>query len=504
MQPYSYRVCGGLLVLSASVAFAEIPQPVDQMELMRRLDEDRLSCFNHAFEAGDEITEATYTMARGVGARVAEGQYFTRLPRADLADTGDWAQHEPQREGGPQAHSCISCHSVPLANGAGPLAMNVAIDPLHSGEPGQFLERNTLHLFGLGAVQRIAEEMTQELKAQEALVAEQACAKQEPVTLALTAKGISFGDLTATPEAQGESCTGQIDYEQLYGVADDLIIRAFGWKGTHITLRSFARGAAHNEMGMQAVELVGDADGDHDGVTGELSIGDLTAVTLYMAALERPTSKLELADLGLTELTDDERARIERGEARLAEAACTSCHVPSLELEKAVFSEPSAVPGFAEEELPSGADARALGLDPDRPLWFDLTKDQPNNRITLASGEEVLLGAFAPSGEQGATVTWYSDFRRHDMGPALADPVDAYGMGASVWPTRSLAGVGSTGPWLHHGHATTLREAILAHGGEAEASKAAFAAMPEDQQQELIAFLENLVIENFDPEEEDH
>ncbi|MEP2031368.1 MAG: hypothetical protein ABJI96_21930 [Paracoccaceae bacterium] len=39
---------------------------------------------------------------------------------------------------------------------------------------------------------------------------------------------------------------------------------------------------------MQAVELVGDQDGDFDGMTSELTVGDVTALTTYMAALERP------------------------------------------------------------------------------------------------------------------------------------------------------------------------------------------------------------------------
>ncbi len=493
----------GSLVLSASVALAETPPPVDQKDLMSRLGKDRLEAFVYAFEAGDEITEADYTMERGVGARVSDGQYFSRLPRADLASAGDWAEHFPAREGGPQAHSCISCHSAPLANGAGPMAMNVVIDPTHSGDPSSFLERNTLHLFGLGAVQRVAEEITQDLKQQEAALAKETCEESFPIKHYLVSKGISFGALTASAEVDGTTCKANINYDEVYGIDEDLIVRPFGWKGLHATLRSFARSAAHNEMGMQGVELVGNEDGDFDGVTGELTVGDVTAVTLYMAALERPTSKLELAELGLVELTQDEKYKLLRGEQRLVDAGCTSCHVPSVDLNNAVFSEPSAVPGYSEEELPSGAIAAKLGLDGKNPMWFDLTKDQPNNRIAMADGSEVHLGAFPSKGETGATVFWYTDFRRHDMGPKLADPIDAYGFGASVWPTRSLAGVGSTGPWLHHGHATTLREAIMAHGGAAELSKNAFIALPEEQQDELIAFLENLVIANFDPEEEE-
>jgi hypothetical protein len=104
-----------------------------------------------------------------------------------------------------------------------------------------------------------------------------------------------------------EPCAVEIDGSGLDGIDPDLVIKAFGWKGNHATIRSFTRGAAHNELGLQAVELVGGEDGDFDGVTHELTVGDLTALTVYMAALERPVSKIELADLDLIELSQAER-----------------------------------------------------------------------------------------------------------------------------------------------------------------------------------------------------
>lgn len=64
--------------------------------------------------------------------------------------------------------------------------------------------------------------------------------------------------------------------------------------------------------------------------------------------------------------------------------------------------------------------------------------------------------------------------------------------------TRSLAGVGSTGPWLHDGRATTLQEAIEAHVGDATASRDRFVALPEAAQAQIIAFLNNLVLFQVD------
>jgi bifunctional N-acetylglutamate synthase/kinase len=66
--------------------------------------------------------------------------------------------------------------------------------------------------------------------------------------------------------------------------------------------------------------------------------------------------------------------------------------------------------------------------------------------------------------------------------------------GASVFMTRPLWGVGSTAPYLHDGRATTLTEAILEHGGEAQATSTAFVALPLASQKAMIAFLDNLVL----------
>lgn len=511
MTPLSHlKTClaAGLLIACPTLpSHAEMPPPVDQFELNDAVSKDPLAAFITAFDAGDELTEATFTTERGAGAKVGpNGTRFTRVPRADLKGDGEWARHIPEREAGPVAQSCISCHAAPHANGAGSIPLNAIVDPMHTGDPSRFLHRNTPHLFALGAVQRIAEEMTAELQNLESSLIAGVCESGKPGSVALIAKGISFGSLEAGPgpDSKGSSdCRVIVDPSGVEGVDADLVIRMFGWKGTHASLRAFTRHAAHNELGLQADELVGVVDGDHDGVTGELTVGDMTALTVYMAALERPISKLELADLGLMELEPAERDQIVQGQSVFEDVGCASCHVPTLKVDNPVYFEPSRQPGFFEETFPSGETAEARGLAQDTAIRFDLTRDTPNNHVELEGGKTFNLGAF-PRGSGGAAeITWYSDFKRHDMGPGLADPVDAHGFGASVWPTRSLAGVGSTGPWLHHGNATTLDAAIRAHGGEADMSRKAYEALYQADQEALVAFLENLIIIDLDPEEEE-
>ena len=77
-------------------------------------------------------------------------------------------------------------------------------------------------------------------------------------------------------------------------------MRGFQWKGSIAFLRDFNRDASNQEMGMQSVELAGEnRDGDFDGVINELRVGDQTALAIYISAQPRPTTRQELARLGL-------------------------------------------------------------------------------------------------------------------------------------------------------------------------------------------------------------
>ncbi|MEX0284190.1 MAG: di-heme oxidoredictase family protein [Paracoccaceae bacterium] len=493
-------VITGLIPFGA--AAEEALPPVDQHRLNQLIyDGKALEAFLEAFEQGDELTELSFDSARGVGAYIGEGRRFTRVPRADLTGPMEWANHVPQREGGANATSCIACHNAPFANGAGDVALNVLVDPAHTGDPSKYLERNTLPLFALGIPQRLAEEISMDLYLQRANARQIAC-HIGTSTVRLQSKGVDYGALTMTRVSE-TPCKVDTDTSALSGIDADLVIRPFGWKGNQPTIRAFTRNAAHNELGLQAVELVGAKDGDFDGVVNELTVGDMTALTIYMAGLERPVSKLELADLGLIELDAAERADIQAGEALFATVGCAGCHVPSMTFQDTMFHEPSMVPGFYDKTFPDGSDPAAHGLSHEVSISFRLDQDQPNNQIKLADGSTHLLGALAQDETGRPVARWFTDFKRHDMGPDLADPSDPLGLGASMFLTRSLAGVGVTGPWLHDGRATTLDEAIVAHGGDAAASAKKYQALAKSEQAQIVSFLENLTMYKSE-EEEDH
>ncbi len=92
----------------------------------------------------------------------------------------------------------------------------------------------------------------------------------------------------------------------------------------------------------------------------------------------------------------------------------------------------------------------------------------------------------------------YTDLLLHDLGDGLADGRPDFRAGPRDWRTAPLWGLGlsatvnGSASLLHDGRARTLAEAVLWHGGEAEASREAFRAMPKDDREALFAFLNSL------------
>jgi len=473
---------------------------VDQAMLTALVVVEPRAAFQAAFGIGDELFETVFNALDGVGANVGGGQRFTRVPRADLRGGTEWFAHRPARETGPNAENCNGCHNLPFDDAAGNASANVHRDPLRGGVPAQFIQRNTPHLFAPGAVQRLAEEMTADLHRIRSETIASVCATGNARSARLESKGVSFGSLQVS-RVRGRGCRTDVNTSGVRGVDADLVIKPFQWKGSVATLRDFNRGAAHNELGMQSVEIVGSGvDGDFDGVVDELTIGDQTALTVYLAAQPRPTSRLELDSLGLLDppLTPEERARIQRGAGRMAsgELGCVGCHRTALPLDDAIFSEPSQSAAFRDAAFPAGQDPVASGVDPRRAIRFDLTRDQPDNVLLAADGSvRFRLGALrVDPRSRKALVELGGDLKRHDLGPGLRESVDEKGTGASVFLTENLWGVGSTAPYLHDGRATTLTEAILEHGGEAAASRSSYLRLSALEQADVIAYLDNLVL----------
>jgi CxxC motif-containing protein (DUF1111 family) len=92
----------------------------------------------------------------------------------------------------------------------------------------------------------------------------------------------------------------------------------------------------------------------------------------------------------------------------------------------------------------------------------------------------------------------FTDLLLHDMGDGLSDGRPDYAASGAEWRTAPLWGIGLTETvsghtfFLHDGRARTMTEAILWHGGEAEAAKERFRALSKAKRGHLLAFLGSL------------
>jgi CxxC motif-containing protein (DUF1111 family) len=99
---------------------------------------------------------------------------------------------------------------------------------------------------------------------------------------------------------------------------------------------------------------------------------------------------------------------------------------------------------------------------------------------------------------RGQTIWPYTDLLLHDMGEGLADGRPDFLADGREWRTPPLWGLGLVETvnrhttFLHDGRARSLMEAVLWHGGEAERAREAVRALPRDDRDALIAFLESL------------
>lgn len=92
----------------------------------------------------------------------------------------------------------------------------------------------------------------------------------------------------------------------------------------------------------------------------------------------------------------------------------------------------------------------------------------------------------------------YTDLLLHDMGEGLADNLSEFQASGQEWRTPPLWGIGLTKvvsghtQFLHDGRARNLMEAVLWHGGEAQAAQRQVLAFDAEQRAALLAFLNSL------------
>jgi CxxC motif-containing protein (DUF1111 family) len=223
----------------------------------------------------------------------------------------------------------------------------------------------------------------------------------------------------------------------------------FGWKASQPNLRQQTAAAFIGDIGATtylfqsencpAVQLAcidtpsAASCGGQGGCGGntfrpEVNPSRLKGITLYLQALAVPARR------------DTHDPAVRRGERLFADAQCDGCHVPALK-----------------------------------------------------TGPDAALAAAA-----NLTIRPYTDLLLHDMGEGLADGRPDFAASGREWRTPPLWGVGllpavsGHSELLHDGRARNIAEAILWHGGQAQASREAFRGMRKTDRDALVRFVESL------------
>ncbi len=378
------------------------------------------------------------------------------------------------RINGLDAQNCLECHGIvsmrknPMKFGIGGVGgvnntvlgagggsfVNLLQEDKKTNIDGRVI--NPPFIFGAGGVELLANEMTKELNDQLA-----AAFTAGDGTYPLTAKGISFGSVTivggviSTEDGEAVGVEGVFDARPFFeGEPNDdfLVVAPFGRKGSEKSTRTFDTGALNFHFGMNIEAL--DEDSDGDGVYGEVTTGELSALSIFLATAQTPFQ---------TKVTGKAR----QGKQLLNSFGCTECHVPNMETTSTHL-------GFRFPEI---------GNDPEANVYrtVDLTRAPMN---------------FKRNNQGGITVPLFADLKRHYMGESLEEF-----NGDGMFTTMRLWGVADTAPYLHDGRALTIREAIVMHGtapdGSDDGSEAFdavsnFIAASPQKQDALLAYLDTL------------
>jgi hypothetical protein len=425
------------------------------------------------FEIGDFTFEHVFTVAEGLGNALpgAPGNGTARPAFRNIPNNVHFAAF-----GAPEAQSCVTCHnSCPAIGFGGTCFGNYgAGDDNHitfqigdginraSGVP-----RSPPAVLGNGLRQRAGEEMTAELQSKLAAGKAQAKSSLTNATVALTTKTVNFGSVIARPD-------GTVDFTSLSGVDTDLVVKPFGWKGREATLRRFVEGSFRVHFGMESdpqikancpnnstglplsVNTVGNAncpDPDGDGLFSETTEGQLSAMAVYMGLAETPVRVPAISAAAQT--------RVQQGEQLFNQVFCGGCHRQNITINVPVHTEKADTTGGAGITI----DLRTANHDP-----------KP-----------------AVNADGSMTIEVFTDFKRHKMGPSLADSKNFNQIAADEFITPPLWGIRDSAPYLHDGRARTLLDAVLLHGeGEDKFSVDSFKALSADDQQKIVEFMESL------------
>lgn len=256
---------------------------------------------------------------------------------------------------------------------------------------------------------------------------------------------VGLGLLEAVPEAtilafadandnNGDGISGKPNYVHDIQTNSQKLGR-FGWKANQPNVRQQVAAAFSGDMGITSILFPNencppgvDCSSIPNGGSPEISDANFEKVVLYSLTLSVPARR------------NYDTQEVLKGKKTFETIGCTSCHVPKMQ-----------------------------------------------------TGNTYPIAAF-----RNQTIRPYSDLLLHDMGTDLGDNAPDFQASGNEWRTPPLWGIGLINTvnghtnLLHDGRAKNITEAVLWHGGEAQAAKDKFKQLTTQQRTELLAFLNSL------------
>lgn len=242
---------------------------------------------------------------------------------------------------------------------------------------------------------------------------------------------LAFADVADT---NGDGISGKPNY--VYDIqSNSQKLGRFGWKANQPNVRQQVAGAFSGDMGITSFLFPNencppgvDCNSIPNGGSPEISNENLEKVALYSRSLAVPARR------------NHDSQDVLKGKKTFETIGCTACHIPKMQ-----------------------------------------------------TGNDYSIVNF-----RNQTIRPFTDLLLHDMGPALADNAPDFLATGTEWRTPPLWGLGLINTvnghtnLMHDGRARNITEAILWHGGEAQASKDKFKQLSAKERDELLAFLNSL------------
>src|SRR5215470_2496417 len=297
-----------LVLISCSILLAQqAPGGSERAVPVHLQDGDEFTTpLSRLLRYGELLFNAKFTVQDGAGRPLSKG---TGAPLSDLSSPLLFPRNF-DRLSSPEANACSGCHNAPYSGGGGDRVTEVFVlaqrfDHLtfdHNDgitlrgaldESGKFVtlnnatnDRKTIGMNGSGFLEMVARQMTADLRAI-------AAATAPGTSSLLNTKGVSYGMIT-------HNVDGTWDTSHVVGLPapslktsgttpPSLIILPYHQAGAVVSIRQFTNNAMNHHHGMQSEERFGlNSDPDGDGFTNELTVADLTAISLFQATIPVP------------------------------------------------------------------------------------------------------------------------------------------------------------------------------------------------------------------------